>query len=517
MTARWRRGGRQAAGPRHRRADRARPGGRPRPGRAARARRSTTSPGSTPPRPASSSRPTLHTRLGTALPPDVDAGRAGIRSGDVLVAPAAPYAGTPDDHVARGAATPRRPGAFSVTWFASRSRSRRWPAGSARGPAGWTATSGRLTVGLLGFSRLPRRAAGRAAQRAPRGGRAGLRGRRGVRRRLGTRAGAAADGRRRHRPGRGRRGRGRPRARRPGPTRRCASGSSPASALFLVTGAGALLARRPAGGLGAAAGAGDAGRAVRARPRRRRARPVPHRPRAAGRHRLVGARAAARAARPDRRAADRGRRSSRPAAPGSSPPPRGGLAVVAVLARRCCWPPPTCPSTGSARAVLVGFAGAALLLAARSYRHPAARALLRGAGLTCWAALVVVLLGRASTPRRASSLGIAGIVLAVLLVVVAVATGRGWRSAWWSRRAEVAEGLAGAGAIAGPGRGVRAVPCACGNSSSGFSRLRPRVDRRLSGSHTEPSPERPHRTHDSGGCDMPPQEREEATWRSAQR
>ncbi len=40
------------------------------------------------------------------------------------------------------------------------------------------------------------------------------------------------------------------------------------------------------------------------------------------------------------------------------------------------------------------------------------------------------------------------ILLAVLLVVVAVATGRGWRSAWWSRRAEVAEGLAGAGAIA---------------------------------------------------------------------
>jgi len=46
------------------------------------------------------------------------------------------------------------------------------------------------------------------------------------------------------------------------------------------------------------------------------------------------------------------------------------------------------------------------------------------------------------------ALGIAGILLAVLLVVVAVATGRGWRSAWWSRRAEVAEGLAGAGAIA---------------------------------------------------------------------
>ena len=34
--------------------------------------------------------------------------------------------------------------------------------------------------------------------------------------------------------------------------------------------------------------------------------------------------------------------------------------------------------------------------------------------------------------------------LAVLLVVVAVAAGRGWRSAWWARRAEVAEAFSGA-------------------------------------------------------------------------
>ena len=73
--------------------------------------------------------------------------------------------------------------------------------------------------------------------------------------------------------------------------------------------------------------------------------------------------------------------------------------------------------------------------------------MLRGAGLTCWAALVVVLLGVVDS-GQGFALGIAGILLAVLLVVVAVATGRGWRSAWWSRRAEVAEGLAGAGAIA---------------------------------------------------------------------
>jgi hypothetical protein len=97
--------------------------------------------------------------------------------------------------------------------------------------------------------------------------------------------------------------------------------------------------------------------------------------------------------------------------------------------------------------VMVALCGAALLLAARSYRHPAARAMLRGAGLTCWAALAVVLLRLADTSQGVA-LGIAGVLVAVLVLVVAVATGRGWRSAWWSRRAEVAEGLAGAGAIA---------------------------------------------------------------------
>jgi hypothetical protein len=97
--------------------------------------------------------------------------------------------------------------------------------------------------------------------------------------------------------------------------------------------------------------------------------------------------------------------------------------------------------------VLVGLAGAALLLTARSYRHRAARAMLRAAGLTCWSALLVVVLGLLSD-ERTFTLAVSLIVLAALLVVVAVANGRGWRSAWWSRRAEVAEGLAGAGAIA---------------------------------------------------------------------
>jgi hypothetical protein len=38
--------------------------------------------------------------------------------------------------------------------------------------------------------------------------------------------------------------------------------------------------------------------------------------------------------------------------------------------------------------------------------------------------------------------------IVVVVVVAAVATGRGWRSAWWSRRAEVAEALCGSAALA---------------------------------------------------------------------
>lgn len=97
--------------------------------------------------------------------------------------------------------------------------------------------------------------------------------------------------------------------------------------------------------------------------------------------------------------------------------------------------------------VLVGLAGAALLLAARSYRHGPARALLRLAGLAAWAALAAVLLPLLD-PGDLTALASVAVLLAAVLVVAAVATGRGWRSAWWSRRAEVAEGLAGAGAIA---------------------------------------------------------------------
>ncbi len=96
---------------------------------------------------------------------------------------------------------------------------------------------------------------------------------------------------------------------------------------------------------------------------------------------------------------------------------------------------------------LVLFCGGGLLLAGRSYRHTVARALLRAAGLVCWAVLALAVLPTVSG-QAGALVAIGAIGVAVLLVVVAVATGRGWRSAWWSRRAEVAEGLCGSAAVA---------------------------------------------------------------------
>jgi len=124
-----------------------------------------------------------------------------------------------------------------------------------------------------------------------------------------------------------------------------------------------------------------------------------------------------------------------------------GMWVVVAVSAPMLIASATLPVDRIGARVMLGLSGAALLLAARSYRHPAARTMLRGAGLTCWAVLSVVLLGLLDTSGTLA-LGLVGILLAVVLVLVAVATGRGWRSAWWSRRAEVAEGLAGAGAIA---------------------------------------------------------------------
>lgn len=96
---------------------------------------------------------------------------------------------------------------------------------------------------------------------------------------------------------------------------------------------------------------------------------------------------------------------------------------------------------------LVFFAGCSLLLAARSYRHAAARALLRLAGLAGLTALAVHLVAGPGAPLLDSFFYVV-VALGAIALAAAVATGRGWRSVWWSRRAEVAESLCGSLAFA---------------------------------------------------------------------
>lgn len=96
---------------------------------------------------------------------------------------------------------------------------------------------------------------------------------------------------------------------------------------------------------------------------------------------------------------------------------------------------------------LVFFAGCSLLLAARSYRHSAARALLRLAGLGALAALAIHLVAGPGAGHVDTFFYVV-VGLGVIALVAAVATGRGWRSVWWSRRAEVAESLCGSFAFA---------------------------------------------------------------------
>ncbi|CAM3864453.1 hypothetical protein [Nocardioides zeicaulis] len=96
---------------------------------------------------------------------------------------------------------------------------------------------------------------------------------------------------------------------------------------------------------------------------------------------------------------------------------------------------------------LVLFAGLSLLLAARSYRHAAARNLLRLAGLSALAWLAAFLAAGPGADQLDTFFWCA-IGLGVVALAAAVATGRGWRSVWWSRRAEVAESLCGSLAFA---------------------------------------------------------------------
>lgn len=97
--------------------------------------------------------------------------------------------------------------------------------------------------------------------------------------------------------------------------------------------------------------------------------------------------------------------------------------------------------------LLVALVGAVLLLAARHHRHRLARACLRVGGVLAWLALTVDLADQVGE-RQAWWLLATVVGLALGLVVASVATGRGWRSAWWSRRAELVEVVAGAVAVA---------------------------------------------------------------------
>lgn len=96
---------------------------------------------------------------------------------------------------------------------------------------------------------------------------------------------------------------------------------------------------------------------------------------------------------------------------------------------------------------LVFFAGCSLLLAARSYRHAAARALLRLAGLGALVSLAVHLVAGPGASHLDTFFYVA-VALGAVALAAAIATGRGWRSVWWSRRAEVAESLGGSLAFA---------------------------------------------------------------------
>ena len=129
-----------------------------------------------------------------------------------------------------------------------------------------------------------------------------------------------------------------------------------------------------------------------------------------------------------------------------------GAAALAVLVVTAVSAPLLLDATGSpvdqlGARILVGAGGLTLLLAARSYRHAAARNAFRIAGLWCLVQISLVVVQAVSADSGGAVLAVICCAAALGLVAVAVASGRGWRSAWWSRRAEVAETLCGSVAV----------------------------------------------------------------------
>ena len=90
---------------------------------------------------------------------------------------------------------------------------------------------------------------------------------------------------------------------------------------------------------------------------------------------------------------------------------------------------------------MVGLGGAALALMARGVRSRTARSFLRLAGLWVLAFLGVELVLR-SGPESVVWWVVGTTVLGVVVAGSALSLGRGWRSIWWARAADVAQGLA---------------------------------------------------------------------------
>ena len=117
------------------------PLGRPRPRRAARGVGRRRRPGVRRQVPASSSRRPCTAGCGDGARRRVVAGRRSASAAATCWPRAAPYAGTRATASPRRSRTPAPPGAVLGHVVRGRGRrSRRWPGGSGRGPAGWTAT-----------------------------------------------------------------------------------------------------------------------------------------------------------------------------------------------------------------------------------------------------------------------------------------------------------------------------------------------------------------------------------------
>ncbi|WP_406029852.1 EsaB/YukD family protein [Nocardioides sp. NBC_00163] len=97
---------------------------------------------------------------------------------------------------------------------------------------------------------------------------------------------------------------------------------------------------------------------------------------------------------------------------------------------------------------LILLAGAfVILLSARSYRYWLPRGVLRVAGVIALAVGVRAFVGWAD-PELVSWFGLGVVVIGFAVIIAAIATGRGWRSAKWASRADWAESLCGAAVIA---------------------------------------------------------------------